>query len=236
MSKAKRGKGNFRAKKGIEKNLEYQKLVKDTIKNCLFEYLEDNIAREYLSGKMDTISKLEKTKLNLKKEAQTNITAFSIETLEKQITTLREELPENASILKKIKTKKFADILEYVLFQLQRVTISFMKNNKIEYDNTRNEIVAELDSALNKEADGADNHELISKLQSSLNAIDIDIEQEYLTHKVSWDILEKEKPKKQFIKLESLRACYHDPTLLDPNLPAPQEKLEFFTFPATKMK
>ena len=43
---------------------------------------------------MDNISKLEKTKLDLKKEAQTDITAFSIETVEKQINTLREELPD----------------------------------------------------------------------------------------------------------------------------------------------
>ena len=44
-----------------------------------------------------------------------------------------------------------------------------MKNNKIEYDNTRNEIVAELDSALNEEADGADNHELITSEQAKCN-------------------------------------------------------------------
>ena len=50
-AKAKRGKGNFRAKIGIEKNLDYQQVVKDTIKSCLLEYLEDNTAREYLSGK-----------------------------------------------------------------------------------------------------------------------------------------------------------------------------------------
>ena len=79
---------------------------------------------------------------------------------------------------------------------------------------TCNEIVAELDSALNEEADGADNNELITELQRSLNAIDIDIEQECLAYKASWDILEKEKPKNFFIKLESLRTGYHDPTLL----------------------
>ena len=59
-AKAKRGKGNFRAKIGIEKNLDYQQVVKDTIKSCLLEYLDDNNAREYLSGKMDNINKLEK--------------------------------------------------------------------------------------------------------------------------------------------------------------------------------
>ena len=71
----------------------------------------------------------------------------------------------------------------------------------ITFTKTHNEIVAELDAALNEEADGIDNHELINELQSSLNAIDVDIEQDYLKQKSTWDILEKEKPKKQFIKL-----------------------------------
>ena len=140
---------------------------------------------------MDNIKKLEKTKNDLKNNEKTEINSFSINTLEKQIATLKEELPENASILKNIKNTKFSDILEYVLFKLQRVTISFTKNNKICEDNTRNEIVAELDAALNEEADGIDNQELINELQSSLNAIDFEIEQDYLKH-----ILEKEKPKK----------------------------------------
>ena len=171
-------------------------MVKNTIKNCLIEYLEDNNAREYLSGKMDNIKKLEKTKDDLKKHNENSeITSLSIITLEEQIKKLKGELPENASLLKNIKNTKYSNILEYVLFQLQRVTITFTKNNKIHEDNTRNEIVAELDAALNEEADGIDNHELINELQSSLNAIDIDIEQDYLKQKSTWDILEKEKPK-----------------------------------------
>ena len=154
---------------------------------------------------MDNIKKLEKTKNDLiKNNEKTEINSLSIITLERQINKLKEELPENASILKNIKNTKFSDILEYVLFQLQRVTITFTKNNKIHEDNTRNEIVAELDAALSEEADGIDNHELINELQSSLNVIDVDIEQEYLKHKSTWDILEKEKAKGQFIKLESL--------------------------------
>ena len=125
------GRATSEQKRALKKNIDYQHLVKDTIKSCLLEYLEDNTAREYLSGKMDNITKLEKTKIDLKKEPKTELTAFSILTLEKQINTLREELPENALILKKIKTKKNSDILEYVLFQLQRATISFMKKSKI---------------------------------------------------------------------------------------------------------
>ena len=79
---------------------------------------------------MDNIKKLEKTKNDLKNNAKTEINTFSINTLEKQIITLKEELPENASLLKNIKTTKFSDILEYVLFQLQRVTITFMKKKQ----------------------------------------------------------------------------------------------------------
>merc|ERR1712215_142025 len=44
-AKAKRGKGDFRAQKGLEKNISYQELIKSTIKNCLIEYLDDDYAR-----------------------------------------------------------------------------------------------------------------------------------------------------------------------------------------------
>ena len=85
-AKAKHGKGNFRAKKGIENNTAYQELVKNTIKNCLIEYLEDNNAREYLSGKMDNIIKLEKTRDDLKKDNENSeITSLWIITLEEKI-------------------------------------------------------------------------------------------------------------------------------------------------------
>ena len=162
---------------------------------------------------MDNLIKLEKTRDDLKKDNEiTEITKLSIIILEDKIKKLRDEFSENASIIKNIKNTKYSNILEYVLFQLQRVTINFTKNNRIEENNTRNEVIAELDAALNEEAEGIDNHDLIKELQSSLNAIDFDIEQEYLKHKATWDILEKEKPKKQFIKLESLREGYHDHT------------------------
>ena len=151
--------------------------------------------------------------------------------MEDEINKIRDEIPDNSSLLKKIKKTKYSSILEYVLFQLQRATINFTKNNKIKENDTRNEVVSELDAALNEEANGIDNHELIQELQNSLNAIDIEKEQDYLKNKTSWDILEREKPKKQFIKLESLREGYHDPTLLkihkkviDTDLPAPHEK------------
>merc|ERR1711867_50157 len=201
------------------------------------EHLEDDQAREYLTGKMDNLNKLEKTRDNLKKnnnDEVSEITSASIITLEEEIKKLSDELPDNMSLLKKIKKTKYSNILEYVLFQLQRATINFTKKNKIEENNTRNELVSELDEALNDEANGIDNHELIQELQNSLSAIDVEKEKEYLKNKTSWDILEREKPKKQFIKLESLREGYHDPTLLkihkkviDADLPAPHEKMVF---------
>ena len=69
---------------------------------------------------MDSITKLENTEKYLQNEIKTNITATSISTIQKQIIKLNNELPENATLLNKIKNKNYAEILEYVLFQLQR--------------------------------------------------------------------------------------------------------------------
>merc|ERR1712215_6392 len=168
-AKVKRGKGIFRAQKGLEKNISYQEIIKTTIKTCLIEHLEDDLAREYLTGKIDNLNKLEKTRDNLKKnnnDEVSEITSASIITLEDEINRLSDELPDNLSLLKKIKKTKYSNILEYVLFQLQRATINFTKNNKIEENDTRNEVVSELDDALNEEANGIDNHELIQELQN----------------------------------------------------------------------
>ena len=94
---------------------------------------------------MDSITKLETTEKNLQNEIQTNITANSIETIKKQINKLNNELPKNATILNKIKKKNYAEILEYILFQLHRKTINFTKINKIEADNSRNKVISKLD-------------------------------------------------------------------------------------------
>merc|ERR1712215_638407 len=80
--------------------LSYQKIIKTTIKTCLIEHLEDDQAREYLTGKMDNLNKLEKTRDNLKKnnnDEVSEITSASIITLEDEINRLSDELPDNLS-------------------------------------------------------------------------------------------------------------------------------------------
>ena len=69
-------------------------------------------------------------------------------------------------------------------------------------------------------------------MQSELQSIDAKKEREFLSLKSSWDILEKEKSRREFIKLESLQAGYHDPTIMriyvkeiDMNLCAPHAGL-----------
>merc|ERR1712215_380880 len=99
-AKVKRGKGKFRAQKGLEKNLTYQKIIKTTIKTCLIEHLEDDHARKYLTGKMDNLNKLGKTRDNLKKNNNNNdnnnevseITSLTITTLEDEINKIRDEI------------------------------------------------------------------------------------------------------------------------------------------------
>ena len=54
---AKRGKGVFRAKQGLEKDPKYKPKIQRIIKRCLVDTLPDNDAREYLNGKLDQLDK-----------------------------------------------------------------------------------------------------------------------------------------------------------------------------------
>ena len=109
-----------------------------------------------------------------------------------------------------------------------------MRTTKKKINNDRQEIVEELDNLLDKNDNDAQNLEGIEELQRELNSIDAKKEMDFLSLKSSWDILEKEKSRREFIKLESLRAGYHDPTIMriyvkkiDMTLPAPHEKWVF---------
>ena len=85
-----------------------------------------------------------------------------------------------------------------------------MQTIKKKINKDRQEIVEELDKLLDKNDNDAQNLEAIEELQSELNSIDAKKEREFLSLKSSWDILEKEKSRREFIKLESLRAEYHE--------------------------
>ena len=54
---AKRGKGVFRAKQGLEKDPKYKQTIQRIIQRCLVDTLPDNDAREYLNGKLDKLDK-----------------------------------------------------------------------------------------------------------------------------------------------------------------------------------
>ena len=145
-------------------------------------------------------------------------------------------MPDNNELVKNRPLEDCAELLEYVIHKVQRVTINYMRTIKKKINNDRQEIVEELDKLLDKNDNDAQNIEAIEELQSELNGIDAKKEREFLSLKSSWDILEKEKNRREFIKLESLRAGYHDPTIMriyvkkiDMTLPAPHEKCFFFT-------
>ena len=54
---AKKGKGIFRAKQGLEKDPKYKQIIQRLIQRCLVDTLPDNDAREYLNGKLDNLDK-----------------------------------------------------------------------------------------------------------------------------------------------------------------------------------
>ena len=65
-----------------------------------------------------------------------------------------------------------AELLEYIIHKVQRVTIIYMRKTKKKINNDRQEIVEELDKLLDKNDNDAQNIEAIEELQSELNSID----------------------------------------------------------------
>merc|ERR1711936_422383 len=146
-------------------------------------------------------------------------------------------LPDNNTLVRNRPLEACAELLEYIIHKVQRATISYMKSTKIKINTKRQEVVEQLDNILDNNDDNDQNLEVIEDLQNELDVIDVQRDRDFLSNKNSWDILEKEKNRKAFIKLESLKSGYHDPTIMkiyvktiDMTIPAPHEKWVFSHF------
>ena len=156
------------------------------------------------------------------------------ETVKTEIINMLYTIPDNNTLVKNRPLTACAELLEYIIHKVQRATISYMKSTKIKIDNKRQEVVEQLDNILDNNEGNAHDLEVIKNLQNELDEIDTQKDKDFLSNKNSWDILEKEKNRKAFIKLESLKSGYHDPTIMkiyvktiDMTIPAPHEKWVF---------
>ena len=156
------------------------------------------------------------------------------ETVITEVTSILDTLPDNNTLVKNRPLEACAELLEYIIHKVQRATISYMKSTKIKINNKRQEVVEQLDNILDNNDDNDQDLEVIKDLQNELDEIDVQKDRDFLSNKNSWDILEKEKNRKAFIKLESLKSGYHDPTIMkiyvktiDMTIPAPHEKWVF---------
>merc|ERR1711936_664341 len=159
------------------------------------------------------------------------------ETILTEIASMSDTLPDNNTLVRNRPLEACTKLLEYIIHKVQRATISYMKSTKIKINNKRQEVVEQLDNILDNNEDNDQNLEVIKDLQNELDAIDVQRDRDFLSNKNSWDILEKEKNRKAFIKLESLKSGYHDPTIMkiyvktiDMTIPAPHEKWVFSHF------
>merc|ERR1712215_164248 len=156
------------------------------------------------------------------------------ETIITELSSMLETLPDNNTLVRNRPLEACAELLEYIIHKVQRATISYMKSTKIKINTKRQEVVEQLDNILDNNEDNDQDMEVIKDLQNELDAIDVQKERDFLSNKNSWDILEKEKNRKAFIKLESLKSGYHDPTIMkiyvktiDMTIPAPHKKWVF---------
>merc|ERR1711888_412892 len=131
-----------------------------------------------------------------------------------EVTRILDTFPDNNTLVKNRPLEACAELLEFIIHKVQRETISYMKTIRIKINNDRQEIVEQLDDILDNNENNDPDLEVIQNLQNELDAIDVQKERDFLSNKNSWDILEKEKNRKAFIKLESLKSGYHDPTIM----------------------
>merc|ERR1711947_36971 len=124
---------------------------------------------------------------------------------------ISDTFPDNNTLVKNRPLEACAELLEFIIHKVQRATISYMKSTKIKIDNKRQEVVEQPGNILDNNEDNDQNLEVIKDLQNELDEIDVQRDRDFLANKNSWDILEKEKNRKAFIKLESLKSGYHDP-------------------------
>merc|ERR1712055_529595 len=224
---AKRGKGTFRAKQGLEKDPKYKKVIQRLIQRCLVDTLPDNDAREYLNGKLDIIDKHYDTLERLDSEILTvpqelkdlnninenhdilvldqvasnrirgdlDLKQSARETIITELSSMLDTIPDNNTLVRNRPLEACAELLDYIIYKVQRATISYMKSTKIKINTKRQEVVEQLDNILDNNDDNDQNLEVIKDLQNELDAIDVQRDRDFLSNKNSWDILEKEKKK-----------------------------------------
>ena len=207
------GKGIFRCPPNIHNNLDYQILIKNTIKKAIFSCLEKTEKIQLQEALFDTRIKLYEEYISLHKKVPNWNTQTRKRTLEYTMNLLLSNEPTNEELLQNNLTITKPALLEYTLLQMKIDTIAYTKLNKVLHDNTEKEIKEELQTLISEDIND-ENLAQITATQAKLKEFETKKLFDILSTKKNFLLLEDEQPTKTFLNLENSKAGYSEITCL----------------------
>ena len=214
------GKGIFRCPPHIHNNIDYQILIKNTIKKAIFSCLEKTQKIELQEALFDTRIKLYEEYRSLCFKVPNWKTQARKNTLEYTMNLLLSNEPTNDELLQNTLTISKPALLEYILLQMKTDTITYAKYNKAALDNTEHILREKLQTLISEE-ENYENIENIALTQAKLKEFETKKLFDILSTKKNYLLLDDERPTKTFLNLESSKGGYSDITRLrikNPNL------------------
>ena len=207
------GKGIFRCPPNIHNNIDYQILIKNTIKKAIFSCLEKTQKIELQEALFDTRIKLYEEYRSLYSKVPNWETQARKNTLEYTMNLLLSNEPTNDELLQNTLTISNPALLEYILLQMKTDTIAYAKYNKAALDNTEFTLKGKLQTLLSAE-ENDENLVSIALTQAKLKEFETKKLFDILSTKKNYLLLDDERPTKTFLNLESSKGGYSDITRL----------------------
>ena len=207
------GKGIFRCPPNIHQNIDYQILIKNSIKKAIFSCINKTQKNNMEEALFDTRIKLYEELDSLQNKTPNWNTTNRQNTLKHTIHHLLSLEPTNEELLENDLTISKPALLEYILLQMKTDTIAYAKRNKTTQHNNEEELKEELQKLITED-ENEDNIEQILETQAKLKNVETIKLYNILSKKKNFTLLEDERPTRTFLNLESSKGGYSEITRL----------------------
>ena len=225
ITNSEQGKGIFKAPPNIHKNTNYIQLIKNTIKNTIYEATNKTQKTELQYSLFNTRIALQEELEAIKTVVPNWKTQERTDTLNNTIATLLSLEPTNEELLQNSLQISTPNLLELTLTKMKEETIKYAKKNKIKSDLTETKLRNDLENLLSQDIDDQNIQQIHTK-ENELAELEEKKLYDLLSKKQNFLLLEDEKPTRQFLSNESRKSGYHEITRLriknpnhNPNIP-----------------
>ena len=213
ITKSEIGNGIFRCPPNTHNNLDYQILIKNTIKKAIFSCKTKTQENDLQEALFDTRIKLYEEYMSLHKKTPAWNTLDRKQTLKYTILKLMSLEPTNEELLAKELTISKPALLEYVLLQMKTNTINYLKIHTTAQKDQEKQLKEELQQLITEDI-GDTNLEQILATEHKIKDLETKKIYDVLSKSKNYKLLDDERPTKTFLNLESSKAGYSEITKL----------------------